>query len=121
MLYLFIGSYGRDQYLILFKGFEFSWKEIKTYWNIVKWELVRRLAPRVSAIIGVGLTITINPIYAAIKYWISNLMMLPEGWVDSMAGLLNSHVSRNVGLMNRSRTKTINLYFGKPLSEQFFR
>jgi membrane protein len=81
-----------------YKGFEFSWKEIKTYWKIVKWELVRRLAPRISAIIGVGLTITINPIYAAIKYWISNLMMLPEGWVDSMAGLLNSHVSRNVGL-----------------------
>lgn len=80
------------------KGFEFSWNEIKTYWKIVKWELVRRLAPRISAIIGVGLTITINPIYAAIKYWISNLMMLPEGWVDSMAGLLNSHVSRNVGL-----------------------
>ena len=25
-------------------------------------------------------------------------MMLPEGWVDSMSGLLNSHVSRNVGL-----------------------
>ena len=80
------------------KGFEFSWHEIKTYWKIVKWELIRRLAPRLSAIIGVGLTITINPIYAAIKYWISNLMMLPEGWVDSMAGLLNSHVSRNVGL-----------------------
>lgn len=80
------------------KGLEFSWREIKTYWKIVKWELVRRLAPRVSAIIGVGLTITINPIYAAIKYWISNLMMLPEGWVDSIAGLLNSHVSRNVGL-----------------------
>ena len=80
------------------KRFEFSWHEIKTYWKIVKWELIRRLAPRLSAIIGVGLTITINPIYAAIKYWISNLMMLPEGWVDSMAGLLNSHVSRNVGL-----------------------
>lgn len=80
------------------KGFEFSWKDIKYYWKLVKWELVRRLAPRISAIIGVGLTITVNPIYAAIKYWISNLMMLPEGWVDSMAGLLNSHVSRNVGL-----------------------
>lgn len=80
------------------KGFEFSWKEIKSYWIIVKWEIVRRLTPRVSAIIGVGLTVTINPIYAGIKYWISNLMMLPEGWVDSMAGLLNSHVSRNVGL-----------------------
>lgn len=80
------------------KGSEFSWKEIKTYWKIVKWELVRRLAPRISAVVGVGLTITVNPIYAAIKYWISNLMMMPEGWVDSMAGLLNSHVSRNVGL-----------------------
>lgn len=80
------------------KGFEFSLIEIKSYWKIVKWELVRKLAPRISAIIGVGLTITINPIYAAIKYWISNLMMLPEGWVDSMAELLNSHVSRNVGL-----------------------
>lgn len=80
------------------KGFEFSLIEIKSYWKIVKWELVRKLAPRISAIIGVGLTITINPIYAGIKYWISNLMMLPEGWVDSMAGLLNSHVSRNVGL-----------------------
>ena len=53
------------------KGFEFSWREIKSYWKIVKWELVRRLAPRVSAIIGVGLTITVNPIYAGIKYWIS--------------------------------------------------
>lgn len=49
------------------KGFEFSWTEIKSYWVIVKWELVRRLAPRVSAIIGVGLTITINPIFAGIK------------------------------------------------------
>ena len=80
------------------KEFEFSLIEIKSYWKIVKWELVRKLVPRISAIISVGLTITINPIYAAIKYWISNLMMLPEGWVDSMAGLLNSHVSRNVGL-----------------------
>ena len=80
------------------KGFEFSWKEIKSYWKNVKWELIRRLAPRLSSIIGVGLTITINPIYAGIKYWVANLMMLPEGWVDSMSGLLNSHVSRNVGL-----------------------
>ena len=80
------------------KGFEFSWIDIKSYWQIIKWELIRRLAPRISAVIGVGLTITINPIYAGIKYWVSNLMMFIEGWVDSMAGLLNSHVSRNVGL-----------------------
>lgn len=95
------------------KGFEFSWKDVKSYWKLVKWELVRKLAPRVSAIIGVGLTISINPIYAAIKYWIANLMMLPEGWVDSMAGLLNSHVSRNVGLNESSPHKDNKFIFWK--------
>lgn len=80
------------------KGFEFDFKEIKRSWTIVKWELVRRMAPRVSAIIGVALMITINPIYAGVKYWISNLFTFVEGWIDAMAGLLNSHVSRNVGL-----------------------
>ena len=35
------------------KGFEFDFKESKRSWTIVKWELVRRMAPRVSAIIGV--------------------------------------------------------------------
>lgn len=82
------------------KGLEFSWIDIKESWKIVKWELIRRLAPRVSGIIGASLMITVNPIYLAIKYWISNLAMFPEGWVDSMAGLLNSHVSRNVGIKN---------------------
>ena len=56
------------------------------------------MTPRVSAIIGVALMITINPIYAGVKYWISNLFTFVEGWIDAMAGLLNSHVSRNVGL-----------------------
>ena len=95
------------------KGFEFSWKEIQRYWKIVKWELVRRLAPRLSAIIGVGLTITINPIYAGIKYWVANLMMFPEGWVDSMAGLLNSHVSRNVGLNEKNPERDNTFVFWK--------
>lgn len=95
------------------KGLEFSWKEIRSYWLIVKWELVRRLAPRISAVIGVGLTITVDPIYAAIKYWISNLMMLTEGWVDSMAELLNSHVSRNVGLDEAAPYKDNKFVFWK--------
>lgn len=81
-----------------FNGFEFSWSSIKESWSIVKWELVRKLAPRVSAIIGVSLMITVNPIYLAVKYWVSNLAMFPNGWVDAMAGLLNSHVSKNSGL-----------------------
>lgn len=98
------------------KGFEFSWKEIRTYWKLVKWELVRRLAPRVSAIIGIGLTITINPIYAGIKYWVTNLMMFPEGWVDSMAGLLNSHVSRNVGLNEKNPERDNAFVFWKAVT-----
>lgn len=51
------------------KGFEFSLTEIKSYWKIVKWELVRRLAPRLAAVIGVSLMIKVDPIYAGIKYW----------------------------------------------------
>ena len=80
------------------KGFEWSWESIKESWTIVKWELVRRLSPRIATVIGASMMITINPIYLAVKYWVANLAMLPEGWVDSMAGLLNSHVSKNVGL-----------------------
>lgn len=51
--------------------------------------------------------ITINPIYLAIKYWISNLAMFPEGWVNSLASLLNSHVSRNVGIKNTTEHNLI--------------
>lgn len=80
------------------KGFEFSLTEIKSYWKIVKWELVRRLAPRLAEVIGVSLMIKVDPIYAGIKYWVANLLTLAEGWVDASAGLLNSHVSRNFGL-----------------------
>lgn len=89
------------------KGFEFSWHDIKESWKIVKWELIRRLAPRVSAIIGASLMITVNPIYLAIKYWVSNLAMFPEGWVDSLASLLNSHVSRNTGIKNTTDSKLV--------------
>lgn len=82
------------------KGLEFSWTDIRESWTIVKWELIRRLAPRIAAIIGASLMITINPIYLAIKYWVANLAMFPEGWVDALSSLLNSHVSRNVGIKN---------------------
>lgn len=80
------------------KGFEFSFGEIKQYWKIVKWELVRRLAPRISALVGAGMMLSYNPVVLGVKYWVSNLAMFLEGWVDASAGLLNSHVSRNVGL-----------------------
>lgn len=82
------------------KGFEFSKSDIKESWNLVKWELVRRLAPRVSGFIGAGIMISVNPIYLAVKYWLSNLATYAEGWVDAMASLLNTHVSRNVGIKN---------------------
>lgn len=79
------------------KGFEFSFSEIKRYWYIVKWELIRRLSPRVTNLMGFSIVLTVNPIYLAVKYWVSNLAMMLEGWVDASAGLLNSHVSRNHG------------------------
>lgn len=88
------------------KGFEFSRGELKKSWEIVKWELVRRLSPRVSTLIGFSLMLTVNPIFLAVKYWVANLAMFVEGWIDAMAGLLNSHVSKNTGVKN---TKDPNL------------
>lgn len=93
------------------KGFEFSFEELKEYWKIVKWELVRRLSPRISALVGIGIVMTSNPIIVGIKYWVSNLAMFPEGWVDSQATLLNSHVSRNFGLKINKPYKDNNYIF----------
>lgn len=42
--------------------------------------------------------ISYNPLILAVKYWIDNLAMISSGWVEASAGLLNSHVSQNVGL-----------------------
>lgn len=78
-------------------GFEFSPSILKEYWELTKWELVRRLSPRVSGLIG-GLIASANPLYLGAKYWISTLATYLEGWVDAVAGTLNVHVSRNVGL-----------------------
>lgn len=89
------------------KGFEFSLEEIKQSWKIVKWELLRRLAPRIAAIIGASIMMTINPIFIAIKYWIANIAMFPEGWVDAMANLLNSHVSKNAGIKIKTNSDLI--------------
>lgn len=97
------------------KGFEFSWTEIKEYWIIVKWEMLRRLSPRIATVIGLGMMITINPIYGAIKYWVATLLVFLEGWVDAMAGLLNSHVSRNVGLNEKIPYKDNEFIFKKSL------
>lgn len=79
-------------------GLEFDKKIILEYWKLVKWELIRRLSPRVSGLIGVSIIVTNNPIMLAIKYWISNLGMFLEGWVDASAGLMNINNSRNIGL-----------------------
>lgn len=50
---------------------------------------------------------TINPIFIAIKYWIANIAMFPEGWVDAMTNLLNSHVSKNVGIKIKTNSDLI--------------
>lgn len=77
--------------------------------------MLRRLSPRIATVIGLGMMITINPIYGAIKYWVATLLVFLEGWVDAMAGLLNSHVSRNVGLNEKIPYKDNEFIFKKSL------
>ena len=87
------------------KGFEFSWLEINRAWSLMKWEVLRKLAPRLATILGVTLMITVNPVYVGIKYWVLNLFMFVDGWVSSLSDLLNTHISRNIGLGEENPNK----------------
>ena len=87
------------------KGFEFFFVEIRRAWNLMKWEIIRKLAPRLATIIGITLMITVNPVYVGIKYWVLNLFMFVSGWVSSLSDLLNTHISRNIGLGEENPNK----------------
>lgn len=87
------------------QGFEFDWSEIKSNFNGAKWELSRRLLPRLSVLISAVFSFAVNPIIVASRYWLSNLSMFVSGWLESLAGLLNINVSRNVGLKEKNPIK----------------
>lgn len=95
------------------KGFEFSFIEIKRAWNLMKWEFLRKLAPRLATIFGITLMVNLNPIYVGIKYWVLNMFMFVEGWIVSLSELLNSHISRNIGLKEKNPNKDNEFLFKK--------
>lgn len=97
-------------------GFEVSLVEIRRAWNLMKWEILRKLAPRLATIIGITLMITVNPLYVGIKYWIMNLFMFVSGWVSSLSDLLNTHISRNIGLGEENPNKDNEYLYNKALS-----
>lgn len=97
------------------KGFEFSLVEICRAWNLMKWEIIRKLAPRLATIIGITLMITVNPVYVGIKYWVLNLFMFVSGWVSSLSDLLNTHISRNIGLGEENPNKDNEYLYRKAL------
>ena len=97
------------------KGFEFSLVEIRRAWNLMKWEIIRKLAPRLATIIGITLMITVNPVYVGIKYWVLNLFMFVSGWVSSLSDLLNTHISRNIGLGEKNPNKDNEYLYKKAL------
>lgn len=79
-------------------GLEVDKQIITEYWSLTKTELIRRWAPRLSAFFGVSIMATTNPIILAVKYWMSSIGAIFEGWVDASAGLMNINSSRNIGL-----------------------
>ena len=98
------------------KGFEFSWLEVNRAWSLMKWEVLRKLAPRLATILGVTLMITVNPVYVGIKYWVLNLFMFVDGWVSSLSDLLNTHISRNIGIGEERPNKDNEYLHKKALS-----
>lgn len=97
------------------KGFEFSLVEICRAWNLMKWEIIRKLAPRLATILGVTLMINVNPVYVGIKYWVLNLFMFVSGWVSALSDLLNTHISRNIGLGEKNPNKDNEYLYKKAL------
>lgn len=97
------------------KGFEFSMLEVSRAWNLMKWEVLRKLAPRLATILGVTLMINVNPVYVGIKYWVLNLFMFVSGWVSALSDLLNTHISRNIGLGEKNPNKDNEYLYKKAL------
>lgn len=94
-------------------GFEFSFTEIRRAWSLMKWEFLRKLAPRLATILGITIMVNLNPIYVGIKYWILNMFMFVEGWISALSDLLNSHISRNIGLKEKDPNKDNEFLFRK--------
>lgn len=94
-------------------GFEFSFAEIRRAWALMKWEFLRKLAPRLATILGITIMVNLNPIYVGIKYWILNMFMFVDGWISALSDLLNSHISRNIGLKEKDPNKDNEFLFRK--------
>lgn len=94
-------------------GFEFSFTEIRRVWGLMKWEFLRKLAPRLATILGITIMVNLNPIYVGIKYWILNMFMFVDGWISALSDLLNSHISRNIGLKEKDPNKDNEFLFRK--------
>lgn len=94
-------------------GFEFSFTEIRRAWSLMKWEFLRKLAPRLATILGITIMVNLNPIYVGIKYWILNMFLFVDGWISALSDLLNSHISRNIGLKEKDPNKDNEFLFRK--------
>ena len=94
-------------------GFEFAFTEIRRAWSLMQWEFLRKLAPRLATILGITIMVNLNPIYVGIKYWILNMFMFVDGWISALSDLLNSHISRNIGLKEKDPNKDNEFLFRK--------
>ena len=76
-------------------GFEFDQKWIKKLWLNTKWEIIRRLAPRIVAIFTTSSLLYLSPSFVSARYWIYTIGAFLEGVVDASASLANVDVSYN--------------------------
>lgn len=76
-------------------GFEIDIKWIKKLWLNTKWEIIRRLAPRIAAIFTTSSLLHLSPSFVSARYWIYTIGAFLEGVVDASASLANVDVSYN--------------------------
>lgn len=79
------------------KGFEFDLPKIKHLWIDAKWELVRRLSPRLAQVYVSSVLISLNPSLLSAKYLIYTVGGFLDGYTDSTSVVCNANVSHTLG------------------------
>lgn len=78
-------------------GFEFDLPKIKHLWVDAKWELMRRLSPRLAQVYVSSVLISLNPSLLSAKYLLYTIGNFLDGYVDSTAVVCNANISHSIG------------------------
>lgn len=81
-----------------FRRLELDLSMIKSLFQTAKWEIVRRLTPRLASVFTTSSLLVLEPALLTAKYVIDTLAMFIYGFLEAAAGLSVIEASHNLGL-----------------------